>query len=922
MRTRHPQRRPRDFVALTLLATTALIPISALAQDAAPSELDSVLVTGARNAAKADLTAEQIQRRNASSVADLIEQVSGLSLNSLYSRPEVSVGVQGVAGHGRVVLQLEGISQNFHAFTADIGQTGSIFIDPMLLAGIDVTRGGGTGTSTLGGLGSAVDFRYTNVGDVLEPGKTFGGIARLSTGVTNWGNGQRPAGSVFVAGRSDHWQWMLGTTHVDNDAYRVGGNFSMSQMAENFHGNNIKFYDGIRNITSEGGCRYYGITGVADGSRDGLTTCQLSRQQLSYLKQAAKSGALEGTEKRSASTILRLGYDFGGEHDQRLDLFAVNSRARYRTEQAPTISIPGAWDGGQVGDDAYWKDDLWDVRTVLKSTVASLGYSGAFSDRLNPSARIYYEEQQRNQNWTGMQGSYAFGAPLHYHAKNASFGLKLDNAAYLAAPVLGRVRLDAGIEVRRRDKTVDSLTEQEYLRDYQASLGYIYESPKWDPDSRNDTFGAALALSTDGDGPFKASLGAGWQRVKMTVESPTYLTGNQAKAGVDDRPTKLTELRAYYRSLGYSSSVARQMAIADLVGYSDQFKIDTSRGTTRYVYDDAHHRFDLKSANLLLQYTPEGSGFSGRAQVSYNARAPTSNEMYVAGVWNFVTFTANPDLKPEKNTSLQLGADYARAGLWSPEDRLKVGLLLYRNDIRNYIGFGPIIGHDTVTYVSSEQSIRKGYAGGTASVNNLKPVIRQGIEANFEYRQPMFNLRGSMTVPIRRDNKMCSRLLPGGKAYTESLDANGNTVYAELTDAGSLCYSGWSWMETSLIQPVTGTFTATFTPFGDKAEFGAAAHYRGKQRSAYYYVKASQTNLVGATRDSLLELPDSDGWLTVNLFPEVVKFDLFASYKITKDVKLGVYVANVTDRMEATPTTFGYNFYPGRTLKANLELRF
>ncbi|MFT4252985.1 MAG: TonB-dependent receptor [Caulobacter sp.] len=912
--------------AAALFATTALAPLAAMAQTqsseaGAANEVDSVLVTGAAAAQQPDLTAEQIQRRDTSSVADLLEQISGVSLNSLYSRPDVSVGVQGIAGHGRVVQQLEGISQNFHAFTADVGQTGSIFIDPMLLAGIDVTRGGTVGTATLGGLGGAVNFRYMDVDDILEPGETFGGLARMSTGVGYSANGQKPAGSAFVAGRTGRLEWMAGGAYVDNDAYRVGSNFSMKDMAENFRGDNLKFYDGVNDIKPAGGCDYTGITGmVGSATRDGLSSCRLSSQQLTYLKQAADSGALDGTEKRTYSAILRLGYDFGDAANQRLDLFAVTSGARYRTEQAPSVRLPGAWDGGQTGDPAYWGDDPWDVGTDLKSTVVSLQYGAAFSELFNPKVRAYFERQKRDQDWVGLSGSYAYGVPLYYDVENKSFGLKLDNASHFTTRFTGPLRLDVGLEARRMDKSVQSLTEWEYLKVYQATLGNDITVPKWDPDARTDTISAAVSLSTEGSGPLQVTAGFGWQHVDLTVYDPVYQTGNHQGVGTNDYVTQLATLRAYYRSLGYSSSVARTMAIADLDGYTDQWYIEPGQGVARYVTGDRKHDFDLKSGHFSLEYRPEGTGLTGRAQVSYNERAPTSNEMYSSGVWNLVMFVTNPDLKPEKNLSVQVGADYARSGLFGAEDRLKIGAIFYRNMIDNYIGYGPIASRDSYLVYQSALAIATPSHGGIASVNNLETVVRQGFEVNLDYSRPLFNLRGAVTLPLRRDNKMCSWYSPSGRSYVQTTNADSTSTYTEGGHADRLCYSGWNWMETSLIQPVTGAFTATFTPMGDRLELGATAHYRGRQRSAYYYVEGAQAD---ASRvNSLKPLPDGDGWLTVNLFPKVVKFDLFANYKVTKDVKLGLYVANVTNEMEATPTTFGYNFYPGRTLKASMEVRF
>ena len=58
------------------------------------------------------------------------------------------------------------------------------------------------------------------------------------------------------------------------------------------------------------------------------------------------------------------------------------------------------------------------------------------------------------------------------------------------------------------------------------------------------------------------------------------------------------------------------------------------------------------------------------------------------------------------------------------------------------------------------------------------------------------------------------------------------------------------------------------------------------------------------------------------IWPRVVKFDLFINYQFSDRLKAGIYLANVTNKMEATPTTWGYNFYPGRTLTANMEYRF
>lgn len=211
-----------------------------------------------------------------------------------------------------------------------------------------------------------------------------------------------------------------------------------------------------------------------------------------------------------------------------------------------------------------------------------------------------------------------------------------------------------------------------------------------------------------------------------------------------------------------------------------------------------------------------------------------------------------------------------------------------------------------------------------ANVNNLETVIRHGFELNLAYRQPLFYVRGNLTVPLRHDNKMCSYRSPSGNSYYVTTDTDGNTVYSPTGHGGSQCYSGWNWMETSLIDPIRASMTAALTPYGGKLEVGGTLHFRGKQRAAYYYVESAQTGAgsYDPRNNSSGPLPNGDGWVEAYLWPKTIKVDLFANYRFNDQLKVGVYLANLTDEFDGVPTSFGYNFYPGRTITANLEYRF
>ncbi|QBR39986.1 TonB-dependent receptor [Kerstersia gyiorum] len=606
--------------------------------------------------------------------------------------------------------------------------------------------------------------------------------------------------------------------------------------------------------------------------------------------------------------MLRVRHFFNDTYDQSLELFATANHAKYETDQQPIIYIPEQ-DGSSVmpgtENGAVWGGQPWSVGSELKGQVISLKYKGAFSDLVNPQFQLFREVQDRKQRWVAREGSVVPGEQMHYFVENESFGLKLSNASHFDAALLGSLRMDAGVEIARRNKNVDSLGEDEFYGRYiEETMGIEYKGQKWDPDSRSETMGLTLALSTEGDGPWQASAGIGWQRVSMDIYDLRYQIGGIRKAGTQYG-------RTYYRDLlmaqGYDRRTAVSMATELARQQSEEFG-----GGSIWVEGDEKKNYNLKQANFALQYTKPGTGLTTYASIGYSERAPTSSEMYLYGMWLRQGFTANPHLEPEKNLSLNLGVNYQRKAWLMSQDSLSAGVGFYRNRIRNYIGYGPI-WHEN--QASSEQN------GVYASVNNLAPVIHQGFELNLAYQQPSFYVRAHLTLPLRHNNKMCSYQNPSGKGYSSVQDlATGNITHTAIGKGDRLCYSGWNWVEDGQIEPISGSLTMALTPYQGKLELGGTLHYRGKQRASYWYVESAQGN--GSSVHSSVPLPDGEGFVTANLYPSVTKLDLFVNYRFSNNLKAGVYVSNLTDRMDATPTTFGYNFYPGRTITANMEYRF
>ncbi len=115
---------------------------------------------------------------------DVLRSTAGTYTRDSPQNPGIGVNIRGLEGSGRVVMRLDGVRQNFR-FTGHEAQ-GFTYVDPALLAGIDVSRGGASGTGSSGALAGSVNFRTLGVDDVLGD-KTAGGYVALNYGSNHAG---------------------------------------------------------------------------------------------------------------------------------------------------------------------------------------------------------------------------------------------------------------------------------------------------------------------------------------------------------------------------------------------------------------------------------------------------------------------------------------------------------------------------------------------------------------------------------------------------------------------------------------------------------------------------------------------------------------------------------------------------------------
>ncbi|KAF1012832.1 MAG: putative TonB-dependent receptor [Stenotrophomonas maltophilia] len=111
------------------------------------------------------------------------------------SQPGLQVNIRGMTGAGRVNTMIDGVTQTFRN-NAGHGSGGPFaYVDPFLLAGVDVQRGGVSGGDGAGTLAGTANFRTLDIDDLLGEGRDWGLRAGFRHGNNGYGNGRTFAGA-------------------------------------------------------------------------------------------------------------------------------------------------------------------------------------------------------------------------------------------------------------------------------------------------------------------------------------------------------------------------------------------------------------------------------------------------------------------------------------------------------------------------------------------------------------------------------------------------------------------------------------------------------------------------------------------------------------------------------------------------------
>ena len=161
-----------------------------------------------RSAMVSSVRQEQIDQLQPQRTSDLFFGLPSVWFRERADTPETSINIRGLQDFGRVAVVIDGARQNFQR--SGHNANGQFFLDPELVAEVDVARGPVTNIYGSGAIGGVVSFRTKDAQDVLRPGEKVAGLLNAGIG-SNQGRG---LGSFFGAARpTDNVDVIMGGTY-------------------------------------------------------------------------------------------------------------------------------------------------------------------------------------------------------------------------------------------------------------------------------------------------------------------------------------------------------------------------------------------------------------------------------------------------------------------------------------------------------------------------------------------------------------------------------------------------------------------------------------------------------------------------------------------------------------------------------------
>jgi hemoglobin/transferrin/lactoferrin receptor protein len=166
-------------------------------------------------------TKSDLDTFGAINTGDVLRSMPGTYTRESPNNSGIAVNIRGLEGSGRVDMMLDGVRQNFR-FTTHEAQ-GLLYVDPALLAGIDIQRGAVSTVGGAGALAGSANFRTLAIDDIIKPGNTTGIVTTTSWGSNNQGFSEM----IGAAARVDAFGIGAAISHHEPNDYKNGDGISV-----------------------------------------------------------------------------------------------------------------------------------------------------------------------------------------------------------------------------------------------------------------------------------------------------------------------------------------------------------------------------------------------------------------------------------------------------------------------------------------------------------------------------------------------------------------------------------------------------------------------------------------------------------------------------------------------------------------------
>lgn len=210
------------------------------------SARDSANAPYTRPGSSAHISRAQIDRVPPNSAGDMFRETPGVISGSNYNGTAMDVNIRGSQGMNRVKVLVDGTEQQSSTYRGYAGPDNRSYVDPELVAEIDIEKGPGAGERSAGAIGGVVAMRTLEARDLLSEGETFGGRVRAMIGDNRIGArthaGILPAAQVDLkqGGRSfisaENWLGSVAAAYR-NDSFELVAGYSHRQTGNYFAGN-------------------------------------------------------------------------------------------------------------------------------------------------------------------------------------------------------------------------------------------------------------------------------------------------------------------------------------------------------------------------------------------------------------------------------------------------------------------------------------------------------------------------------------------------------------------------------------------------------------------------------------------------------------------------------------------------------------